>query len=183
MLDFGFSEILLTSAIALVVLGPERLPKVARQVGNWMGRARLMARQLSEQLEREVNAEELLKIQEKAKSTSANRMGPAAEAAPAAGPAPAAPAPPTSLQQPAAFDPLYPTPLAPDGRASAIPEGHTPAAPGGQISVAADDYPPVGHPPGAPVIHSPATPVELPGTPLSHTSSASSADASKPPNE
>ena len=63
MLDFGFSELLLTSAIALVVLGPERLPKVARQVGNWMGRARLMARQLSEQLEREVNAEELLKQQ------------------------------------------------------------------------------------------------------------------------
>ena len=60
MLDFGFSEILLTSAIALVVLGPERLPKVARQVGNWMGRARVMARQLTEQLEREVNAEELL---------------------------------------------------------------------------------------------------------------------------
>jgi Tat protein translocase TatB subunit len=63
MLDFGFSEVLLTSAIALVVLGPEKLPKVARQVGNWMGRARLMARQLSEQLEREVNAEELLKQQ------------------------------------------------------------------------------------------------------------------------
>jgi sec-independent protein translocase protein TatB len=65
MLDVGFSEILLTSAIALIVLGPERLPKVARQVGNWMGRARAMARQLSEQLEREVSAEELLKIQNK----------------------------------------------------------------------------------------------------------------------
>ncbi len=65
MLDFGFSEILLTSAIALVVLGPERLPKVARQVGNWMGRARAMARQLSEQLEREVSADELLKAQTK----------------------------------------------------------------------------------------------------------------------
>ncbi len=63
MLDFGISEVLLTSAIALVVLGPERLPKVARQLGNWMGRARLMARQLSEQLEREVNAEELLRQQ------------------------------------------------------------------------------------------------------------------------
>jgi sec-independent protein translocase protein TatB len=61
MLDFGFSEILLTSAIALVVLGPERLPKVARQVGHWMGRARSMARQLHEQLEREVSADELLK--------------------------------------------------------------------------------------------------------------------------
>lgn len=65
MLDVGFSEILLTSAIALIVLGPERLPKVARQVGNWMGRARAMARQLSEQLEREVSADELLKSQSK----------------------------------------------------------------------------------------------------------------------
>jgi len=61
MLDIGFSEILLTSAIALIVLGPERLPKVARQVGNWMGRARAMARQLSEQLDREVSADELMK--------------------------------------------------------------------------------------------------------------------------
>ena len=65
MLDFGFSEIVLTSAIALVVLGPEKLPKVARQVGNWMGRARAMARQLSEQLEREVNAEDLLRQSQK----------------------------------------------------------------------------------------------------------------------
>jgi sec-independent protein translocase protein TatB len=77
MLDVGFSEILLTSAIALIVLGPERLPKVARQVGNWVGRARVMARQLSEQLEREVNAEELLKTQSKV-----NSGGSAANAAP-----------------------------------------------------------------------------------------------------
>ena len=76
MLDFGFSEILLTSAIALVVLGPERLPKVARQVGNWMGRARVMARQLSEQLEREVSAEELLKEQSTPKPPAANRIAP-----------------------------------------------------------------------------------------------------------
>jgi sec-independent protein translocase protein TatB len=71
MLDFGFSEIVLTSAIALIVLGPEKLPKVARQVGNWMGRARAMARQLTEQLERAVNAEELMK-QTKAHSATAN---------------------------------------------------------------------------------------------------------------
>jgi len=76
MLDFGFSEILLTSAIALVVLGPERLPKVARQVGNWMGRARVMARQLSEQLEREVSAEELLKEQSTPKAPAADRIAP-----------------------------------------------------------------------------------------------------------
>lgn len=78
MLDFGFSEILLTSAIALVVLGPERLPKVARQVGNWMGRARAMARQLSEQLEREVSADELLKTQSrKLEAPLPNRIAPA----------------------------------------------------------------------------------------------------------
>jgi sec-independent protein translocase protein TatB len=76
MLDFGFSEILLTSAIALVVLGPERLPKVARQVGHWMGRARSMARQLSEQLEREVSADELLKEQSKARAPLSDRIAP-----------------------------------------------------------------------------------------------------------
>jgi sec-independent protein translocase protein TatB len=81
MLDVGFSEILLTSAIALIVLGPERLPKVARQVGNWMGRARAMARQLTEQLEREVSAEELLKAQ--SKSSNANKTGTAASSDPA----------------------------------------------------------------------------------------------------
>jgi len=68
MLDFGFSEVLLTSVIALVVLGPERLPRVARQVGNWMGRARVMARQLSEQLDREVAAADLSKELSKAQS-------------------------------------------------------------------------------------------------------------------
>jgi sec-independent protein translocase protein TatB len=88
MLDFGFSEVLLTSAIALVVLGPEKLPKVARQVGNWMGRARLMARQLSEQLEREVNAEELLKQQTRSSI-----------------PPPPAPVPPAALAPPETVSP------------------------------------------------------------------------------
>jgi len=76
MLDVGFSEILLTSAIALIVLGPEKLPKVARQVGNWVGRARAMARQLTEQLEREVSAEELLK---QTKSTTTYQPPPSSD--------------------------------------------------------------------------------------------------------
>jgi sec-independent protein translocase protein TatB len=97
MLDVGFSEILLTSAIALVVLGPERLPKVARQVGNWLGRARAMARQLSEQLEREVSAEELLKQQNKTASAARPQA-----AAPTIGPPPAAPAQQIAEPQPAA---------------------------------------------------------------------------------
>jgi Tat protein translocase TatB subunit len=88
MLDVGFSEILLTSAIALIVLGPERLPKVARQVGNWVGRARVMARQLSEQLEREVNAEELLKAQKKTSAVIAPAHTPTIAPPPAESPRP-----------------------------------------------------------------------------------------------
>src|SRR5580700_1276836 len=80
MLDVGFSEILLTSAIALIVLGPEKLPKVARQVGNWVGRARAMARQLTEQLEREVSAEELMR---QTKSTSSVKTEAPLSSAPA----------------------------------------------------------------------------------------------------
>jgi sec-independent protein translocase protein TatB len=112
MLDVGFSEILLTSAIALIVLGPERLPKVARQVGNWMGRARAMARQLSEQLEREVSAEELLKAQSKP-SPNANLPDTGAAFDPAHTPSiapPAAAAPPDAALLPADEPPAGITP-------------------------------------------------------------------------
>ncbi len=112
MLDVGFSEILLTSAIALIVLGPERLPKVARQVGNWVGRARVMARQLSEQLEREVNAEELLKTQSKPNSIAPPPTAPTppqAAAPPPSAAAPFADAPPPASAPPPATppEPLY----------------------------------------------------------------------------
>ena len=55
MFDIGFSEILLIMGLALVVLGPTRLPQVARTLGRWAGRARSMARQFREQLENEAD--------------------------------------------------------------------------------------------------------------------------------
>jgi len=63
MFDIGFSEVLLIFVIALVVLGPEKLPRLAAQAGRWIGRARAMARQFREQLEEEVNLEEVRKAQ------------------------------------------------------------------------------------------------------------------------
>jgi sec-independent protein translocase protein TatB len=118
MLDFGFSEILLTSAIALVVLGPERLPKVARQVGNWMGRARAMARQLSEQLEREVSAEELLRERNQTRPVESRsgeeRIAPPLPAGPVAV-TPAAPvasaSPPPAAAETGAAPPTFAHPL------------------------------------------------------------------------
>lgn len=51
MFEVGFSELLLIMVLALLVLGPQKLPKVVAEVGRWMGRARAMARQFREQLE------------------------------------------------------------------------------------------------------------------------------------
>jgi sec-independent protein translocase protein TatB len=64
MFDIGFSEVLLIFVIALIVLGPEKLPRLASQVGRWIGRARAMARQFREQLEEEVNLEQVRRAHE-----------------------------------------------------------------------------------------------------------------------
>jgi sec-independent protein translocase protein TatB len=75
MLDFGFSEVLLISVLALVVLGPEKLPRLASQVGRWIGRARAMARQFREQLEEEVNVEDARRVREAKSADSATQAG------------------------------------------------------------------------------------------------------------
>lgn len=59
MFDVGFSELILIFVIALIVLGPERLPKVARTAGSWLGRARRMARSMQYELERELDLKEM----------------------------------------------------------------------------------------------------------------------------
>jgi Tat protein translocase TatB subunit len=55
MFEVGFTEIILIFGIALLVLGPARLPKLAADIGRWAGRARAMARQLRTQLEQETH--------------------------------------------------------------------------------------------------------------------------------
>jgi sec-independent protein translocase protein TatB len=57
MFDIGFSEILVIFVLALIVLGPEKLPRVVREVGRWVGRARAMARQFQDQLAEEVEVD------------------------------------------------------------------------------------------------------------------------------
>lgn len=59
MFDIGFSELLMIAVVALVVLGPERLPKAARLAGLWVRRARAQWHSVRADLERELEAEEL----------------------------------------------------------------------------------------------------------------------------
>jgi sec-independent protein translocase protein TatB len=59
MFDIGFWELAILFGLGLVVLGPERLPRVANQVGGWMGQARRMARQLTTQLRSELDLESI----------------------------------------------------------------------------------------------------------------------------
>lgn len=59
MFDIGFGELLLIAVVALVVLGPERLPKAARFAGLWVRRARNQWDSVKQELERELHAEEL----------------------------------------------------------------------------------------------------------------------------
>ena len=58
----GFWELILVFLIGLIVLGPERLPRVAQQLGTWLGQARRMTRMMRRQLEDELNFEQELSI-------------------------------------------------------------------------------------------------------------------------
>jgi sec-independent protein translocase protein TatB len=62
MFDIGFWELLVIGVVALLVIGPERLPKVARTAGLWVGRARRFVVSVKADIDREIAAEELKKV-------------------------------------------------------------------------------------------------------------------------
>jgi sec-independent protein translocase protein TatB len=70
MFDFSFGELALIGTVALVVLGPERLPKVARTVGEWIGKAQRYVNQVKTDINREMELAELKKLQEEARSAA-----------------------------------------------------------------------------------------------------------------
>lgn len=59
MFDIGFLELLICGVIALLILGPERLPVAARTAGRWIGSARRLVNQFSSELDRQLKADEL----------------------------------------------------------------------------------------------------------------------------
>lgn len=67
MLDLSMGEIGVIAAIALVVLGPDKLPQVAKTAGSLMGKAQRFVSQVKNDIDKEVELSELKKIQEDAK--------------------------------------------------------------------------------------------------------------------
>ena len=62
MFDVGFWEIAIVAAVALVVVGPERLPPLARTVGLWIGKARRMVADVKADIDREVRESEFSEV-------------------------------------------------------------------------------------------------------------------------
>jgi sec-independent protein translocase protein TatB len=63
MFDIGFTELLIIAVIALIVIGPERLPKVARTLGHLFGRMQRYVNDVKADITREMELEELRKLQ------------------------------------------------------------------------------------------------------------------------
>jgi len=70
--DFGFSELLIIAVVALVVLGPERLPRVAKQAGQWMGKLQRYVADVKTDINRQMELDELRKLQAQVKEAASS---------------------------------------------------------------------------------------------------------------
>ena len=70
MFDIGFTEMMTIALVALVVLGPEKLPRVARQAGQWMGKLQRYVADVKTDLNRQMELDELRRMQAELKDTA-----------------------------------------------------------------------------------------------------------------
>ena len=63
MFDIGFSELMVIGVVALLVIGPEKLPRVARTLGHLLGRAQRYVNDVKSDINREIQLDELKKLQ------------------------------------------------------------------------------------------------------------------------
>lgn len=79
MFDLSFTELMLVGVVALVVIGPEKLPKVARTVGHLLGRAQRYVSDVKGDIQREVELDELRKMKDEMESAAQSVKGSFAE--------------------------------------------------------------------------------------------------------
>jgi sec-independent protein translocase protein TatB len=71
MFDVNFSEILVILVVALIVIGPDRLPAVARAMGQWLGRIQRFVSTVKQDVNRSMELEELRELERKVKAEAA----------------------------------------------------------------------------------------------------------------
>ena len=74
MFDVGFSEMVLVGLIALLVFGPERLPRVAKEAALWIRKARSMASSVKQEIDRELQLQDLKESMDKQKREMERRL-------------------------------------------------------------------------------------------------------------
>ena len=72
MFDVGFSEIVVIAVVALIVIGPERLPKAARTLGHLFGRLQRYVNDVKSDISREIELDELRKLQKEVQTAAAD---------------------------------------------------------------------------------------------------------------
>jgi sec-independent protein translocase protein TatB len=72
MFDIGFSELLVIGIVALIVIGPERLPRVARTIGHLMGRMQRYVADVKADIDREIELDELRKMRDSVQQAATN---------------------------------------------------------------------------------------------------------------
>ncbi|WP_226476752.1 Sec-independent protein translocase protein TatB [Pseudomonas sp. MWU16-30323] len=144
MFGISFSELLLVGLVALLVLGPERLPGAARTAGLWIGRLKRSFNAIKQEVEREIGADEIrrqlhnehiLSLEQEARKIlspvqeTPKPVEPVAEhsIAPPTAPAPVPAAEPVHAAEPAPTTPVTPTEPAPTPAVSPAP--HDPTLP------------------------------------------------------
>jgi sec-independent protein translocase protein TatB len=75
MIDFGFDKLALIGAVALIVIGPEKLPRVARTVGHMLGKARRYVADVKAEVSRSIELEELQKMKSQFESAARDVEG------------------------------------------------------------------------------------------------------------
>lgn len=70
MFDIGFTEMVIIAVVALIVLGPERLPRVAKQAGQWMGKLRKYVDDVKSDINRQMELDELRRLQSEVTSAA-----------------------------------------------------------------------------------------------------------------
>src|SRR2546430_2502936 len=75
MIDFGFDKIALIGAVALIVIGPEKLPRVARTVGTLLGKAQRYVADVKAEVNRSIELEELKKMKDSVETAARDVEG------------------------------------------------------------------------------------------------------------